>query len=148
MARIARNKTVSMLLWMCLMGGGVAVGAGVFGLILASAQGADPEAYPDEISVEQVLSKKDSGALIVDVREPSEWMQFHIAGATHIPLGQLEKRANELPQDKEIIVVCRSGGRSATGRDILRKAGFKKVTSMAGGMNAWRAAGYPTASGQ
>jgi rhodanese-related sulfurtransferase len=102
----------------------------------------------DEISVEQTKAKMEAGALILDVREPSEWYPAHIPGSKLIPLGELEKRVNELPRDKHIVVVCRSGGRSAKGRDILKQAGFTGVTSMAGGMNAWRAAGYPTVSGQ
>jgi rhodanese-related sulfurtransferase len=103
---------------------------------------------PDEISVAQAKDKKDQGAFFLDVREPSEWYPSHIAGSTLIPLGQLENRVKELPQDKEIVVVCRSGGRSSAGRDILKKAGFTQVTSMAGGLNEWKGAGYPTVSGQ
>jgi rhodanese-related sulfurtransferase len=118
---------------------------GLFALLLGSAAGQtvqDP--YPDEISVSQAREKQDADVMILDVREPGEWQQGHIPGSTLIPLGQLESRVSELPQDKEIVVVCRSGGRSATGRDILKKAGFKKVSSMAEGMNAWTSAGYPT----
>jgi rhodanese-related sulfurtransferase len=103
---------------------------------------------PDEISVAQAKDKKDQGAILLDVREPSEWYPSHIPGSMLFPLGQLENRLKELPRDKEIVVVCRSGGRSSAGRDILKKAGFTQVTSMAGGMNAWKAAGYPTVSGQ
>jgi len=101
--------------------------------------------FPEEISVAQAKEKLHAGALILDVRQPEEYASGHIPGATLIPLGQLEKRANELPRDREIVVVCRSGGRSAMGRDILKKAGFTKVASMAQGMNAWKAAGYPIA---
>ncbi|MEA5077769.1 MAG: rhodanese-like domain-containing protein, partial [Anaerolineaceae bacterium] len=68
-------------------------------------------------------------------------------GATLIPLGELANRLSELPKDQEIVVVCRSGNRSAQGRDILLNAGFTNVTSMAGGMNQWSAAGYETTSG-
>jgi rhodanese-related sulfurtransferase len=83
----------------------------------------------------------------LDVREPDEWEAFHIPGATLIPLGQLAARADELPSGREIIVVCRSGNRSAEGRDILLAAGFEQVTSLAGGMLDWQAAGYATVSG-
>jgi rhodanese-related sulfurtransferase len=102
---------------------------------------------PSEISVADAVAKQKAGAFILDVREPSEWNDAHIAGATLIPLGELASRVNELPQDKEIVVVCRSGNRSAQGRDILVDAGFDQVTSMAGGLNQWKAAGYPTVSG-
>ena len=105
-------------------------------------------ALPLEISVSKAADKRTSGAFILDVREPQEWEQVHIPGATLIPLGQLPDRLNEIPKDQEVVVVCRSGNRSATGRDILLKGGFTTVTSMAGGMNQWQAAGFATAAGQ
>jgi rhodanese-related sulfurtransferase len=103
--------------------------------------------YPLEVSASEAAAKRDAGALIVDVREPNEWAEYHIPGATLIPLGTLPDRLNDLPRDREIIVVCRSGSRSAKGRDVLRTAGFKQVTSLTGGMTQWRAQGYPVAGG-
>jgi rhodanese-related sulfurtransferase len=76
------------------------------------------------------------------VREQDEWDAFHIPGATLIPLGQLQTRLDELPKDREIIVVCR-GGRSKQGRDMLLAAGFTEVVSMTGGVTAWSNAGLP-----
>ena len=105
-------------------------------------------AYPAEITVTQAADKRDQGAFILDVRQPGEWTQFHIPGATLIPLGELPNRLNEVPKDREVVVVCRSGNRSAQGRDILRAAGFTQVTSMAGGMTAWQAQNLPVAAGQ
>jgi rhodanese-related sulfurtransferase len=90
---------------------------------------------------------REAGAFILDVRQPEEWLDHHIPGSTLIPLGELPARLSELPEDKEILVVCRSGNRSAEGRDILLEAGFEQVTSMAGGLTEWRSAGYPTVSG-
>ena len=103
--------------------------------------------YPREISVEEAVAKRDSGAFILDVRQPEEWNEFHVPESTLIPLGELTSRVNELPKDQEIVVVCRSGNRSAQGRDILLGAGFTQVTSMAGGLTQWKAAGYPTVTG-
>ena len=103
---------------------------------------------PLEISVQEAASMRDQGAFILDVREPSEWEAIHIPDATLIPLGTLAQRVAEVPKDKDIVVVCRSGNRSQQGRDILLQAGFMRVTSMAGGVNQWRAAGFPTVSGQ
>ncbi|MGQ9903044.1 MAG: rhodanese-like domain-containing protein [Anaerolineae bacterium] len=103
---------------------------------------------PPEVSVQEAASMRDQGAFILDVREPYEWEAVHIPDATLIPLGTLAQRVAEVPKDKEIVVVCRSGNRSQQGRDILLRAGFKRVTSIAGGMNQWSAAGFPTASGQ
>ena len=99
------------------------------------------------ISVSDVVAQRAAGAFILDVRQPEEWNDFHIDGATLIPLDQLANRVSEVPRDKEVIVVCRSGNRSKQGRDILKQAGFTQVTSMNGGLNQWQAAGYPTVSG-
>ena len=98
---------------------------------------------PLEISVDQAYQRYQDGAFILDVREQSEWDAFHIPGATLIPLGQLGARLEEVPSETEIIVVCRSGNRSQTGRDILLEAGFSRVTSMRAGVTAWSNAGYP-----
>jgi rhodanese-related sulfurtransferase len=103
---------------------------------------------PAEISVGQAAQMRDQGAFILDVREPSEWTQFHIPGATLIPLGDLPNRLNEVPKDRQVVVVCRTGNRSAQGRDILLNAGFKNVTSMTGGMTQWQTQGLPIATGQ
>lgn len=103
--------------------------------------------YPREISVAEAANKRDAGVFILDVRQPEEWNDHHIPDTTLIPLGELNARLSELPRDQEIVIVCRSGNRSGQARDILRAAGFTQVTSMAGGLNQWRAAGYQTVSG-
>jgi rhodanese-related sulfurtransferase len=103
---------------------------------------------PTAITVNQAAQLRDQGAFILDVREPNEWAQFHIPGANLIPLGSLPNRLNEVPKDRQVVVVCRTGVRSAQGRDILLSAGFTKVTSMTGGMNQWQAQGLPIATGQ
>ena len=100
-------------------------------------------ALPPEISVSEAYTRYQNGAFVLDVRTPEEWNDFHAPGTTLIPLDQLASRLNELPRDKEIVVVCRSGNRSQQGRDILLNAGFQQVTSMQGGLNEWRANGYP-----
>lgn len=104
-------------------------------------------ALPKEVSTTQAVSLRNAGAFILDVRQPDEWNEYHVPGSTLIPLGELEARVKELPRDKQIVVVCRSGNRSATGRDILSKAGFTQVTSLAGGLSQWKAAGHPTVTG-
>jgi rhodanese-related sulfurtransferase len=104
-------------------------------------------ALPVEISIEQAAAQRDAGAFILDVREPSEWNEFHVPGSTLIPLGQLQARVNEVPKDKPVVVVCRSGNRSQVGRDVLKQAGFENVTSMKGGLTQWKNQGLPTVSG-
>lgn len=123
----------------------VLVLAGVF--LLNPGNSATAEKLPREISVSEAASMRDAGAFVLDVREPDEWNESHIPDATLIPLGQLASRVNEVPKDQEIVVMCRSGNRSQQGRDILIQAGFTNVTSMAGGINQWKAAGYETVSG-
>ncbi len=109
---------------------------------------AAPTQLPADISVAQAAQAQKDGAFILDVREPSEWAQGHIAGATLIPLGDLPNRLTEVPRNREVVVVCRTGVRSAQGRDILKQAGFTRVTSMTGGLTQWQAQGLPVITGQ
>ena len=119
----------------------VAVAALIIYLIVVSA--GKGSGLPATVSVDEAYAMVQDGAFVVDVRELSEWNEYHAPGTTLIPLGELASRLNELPRDKPIVVVCRSGNRSQEGRDILLAAGFTQVTSMAGGLNEWRTAGYP-----
>lgn len=98
---------------------------------------------PNEISVAEAYTKYQQGAFFIDVRTQEEWNEFHVPNTSLVPLDQLPARLNEIPRDKEIVVVCRSGNRSQEGRDILLNAGFTSVTSMTGGLSDWRASGYP-----
>jgi DMSO/TMAO reductase YedYZ molybdopterin-dependent catalytic subunit/rhodanese-related sulfurtransferase/glyoxylase-like metal-dependent hydrolase (beta-lactamase superfamily II) len=84
----------------------------------------------------------DGGALLLDVREPGEWCIEHAPKAMLLPIGGLSARQDELPRDRRIVVVCRSGGRSAAVTTSLRRSGFDAV-NLAGGMCAWSAAGLP-----
>ncbi len=103
------------------------------------------QGLPPTISVEQAYALyQQPNVFFLDVREPFEWEAIRIPNSALIPLGQLANRVDELPRDKQIVVVCRSGNRSQAGRDILKRAGFAQVTSMNGGVNAWRARGFPT----
>lgn len=106
-----------------------------------------PKALPLEVSVVEAKELQDAGAFILDVREPDEWNSGHISGAVLIPLGELKGRLKEVPSDQKIVVVCRSGNRSAQGRDVLLDAGYTQVTSMKGGVNTWSAQGYPLVTG-
>jgi rhodanese-related sulfurtransferase len=117
---------------------------GISGCSTAPAAGAErPAALPAEISIDEAHQKYQEGVFLLDVRTQEEWDDFHAPNTTLIPLDELESRLDELPQDEEIVVVCRSGNRSQVGRDILLNNGFEQATSMSGGLNAWTAAGYP-----
>jgi rhodanese-related sulfurtransferase len=115
--------------------------------LLQQGDSATAASLPREISVTEASSMRDAGAFVLDVRQPEEWVEGHIPGATLIPLGELASRVSEVPQGQEIVVVCRSGNRSQQGRDVLLSAGFEQVTSMAGGVNQWGAAGYDIVTG-
>lgn len=77
---------------------------------------------------------------IVDVREQDEFAAGHIPEATLIPLGQLSNRLSEIPKNKTVVAVCRSGNRSGQATQLLRQAGFD-AHNMAGGMISWEQAG-------
>ena len=86
--------------------------------------------------------KSGTDAQIVDVRESAEVADGMIAGARHIPLGELPARLGELDKTRPVVAVCRSGRRSAAAADQLAAAGFTSYT-MTGGMLDWSAAGLP-----
>lgn len=98
---------------------------------------------PSTISVSEAHTLYQNGAFVLDVRTQEEWNEFHAPNTTLIPLDQLASRLSEVPRDRQVVVVCRSGNRSQQGRDILLNAGFEQVTSMTGGLTEWRASGYP-----
>lgn len=116
----------------------------IIAVIYAFGQNKEADALPLEISVAQAYEYYQTGDYyFVDVREQSEWDNFHIPDVTLIPLGELPDRLAEVPTDKPIVVVCNSGNRSQSGRDILLNAGYTNVTSMAGGSTEWSNLGYP-----
>ena len=104
------------------------------------------EVLPATVSVDAAYQMYQDSTFVLDVRTQEEWEEFHAPNTTLIPLDELPDRVNELPVDQPILVVCRSGNRSQAGRDILKQAGFN-ATSMTGGLNEWRASGYPVVSG-
>jgi sulfur dioxygenase len=84
------------------------------------------------------------GPVLLDVREADEWIGElgHLAGSRHIPVGELSRRLSALDdvKDREIVTVCRSGGRAHTAAQILEQAGFSRVRVLKGGMKAWNEA--------
>lgn len=98
---------------------------------------------PDVPAVDPVEATRrlDAGSRLLDVREADEWDAGHAAGAVWIPLGDLAVRQGDVPAEP-LVVVCRSGVRSARAVAALRAAGYDAV-NLAGGMRAWEAAGMP-----
>jgi rhodanese-related sulfurtransferase len=88
------------------------------------------------------LSRRADDHVILDVREADEWQAGHVAGAVHIPMGELGGRLDELPTDAPIITVCRSGRRSGQVAKALAKQGFD-ATNLDGGLQAWHDRGLP-----
>ncbi len=99
-----------------------------------------------EIDIEGLEAALAAGARLLDVREDHEWLAERVAGGLHIPLGDVPSRAGEISGDGPLYVICAAGGRSLTAADFLRAAGHETV-NVAGGTNAWVAAGKPTVSG-
>lgn len=86
----------------------------------------------------------DNAPVLVDVRTPGEYEKNgHIAGSRLLPLNVFMQRINELPQDKPIVCVCRSGNRSQAAAEQLVANGFDDVANLSGGMFGWRRAGLP-----
>jgi len=86
--------------------------------------------------------RSSEGALLVDVRERSEWSAGHAPGAVHIPYEELRERAHELPVDRPIVLYCASGVRSSLAASLLESSG-REVANMRGGFTAWRNAKLP-----
>ena len=84
--------------------------------------------------------------LVVDVRQPDEYRSGHISGAKLIPLGELGRRMQELPRDREIVCVCASGNRSRSATSLLVREGYQAL-NMQGGMFAWRRSSFPVRKG-
>jgi rhodanese-related sulfurtransferase len=82
-------------------------------------------------------------ALLLDVREGDEWAAGHAPTAQHVPMMEIPARLGELPRDRDVVVVCRVGARSAQVVAFLLNQGFDRVANLAGGMYAWEAAGRP-----
>ena len=86
--------------------------------------------------------RENPNVVLIDVREQYEYDEGHIPCITLIPLGTIPNRLDEIPTDKEVILVCRSGNRSNQATQFLQQQGFDNVHNMLGGMNAWGEAGY------
>jgi hydroxyacylglutathione hydrolase/adenylyltransferase/sulfurtransferase len=106
-----------------------------------------PSPLPGDVEVTPEQAQRalsDGSALVVDVREDYEWEAGRIDGAEHVELPQLPARAQDLPQDRPVIFVCRVGARSAMAAEAFRGAGYDART-MAGGMVRWDREGRPLA---
>lgn len=78
------------------------------------------------------------GYILLDVRTPAEISERSIAGSLNIPLQEIEQRLSEIPQDKKLLVICRSGNRSRQAIQILSKHGYKELYNVDGGISSWK----------
>ncbi len=99
-----------------------------------------------ETDIETTAAAREEGAVVVDVREPSEYREGHVPGALSIPMGQLPGRVGEIDRDKPVHVICASGNRSQAMADLLEHQGFH-AWSVAGGTKAWARSGRPLETG-
>jgi rhodanese-related sulfurtransferase len=95
-----------------------------------------------EIDVEELADRLDRGAVLVDVRRQDEHDAAHIPAATLIPLDEIPERVDEIPEADEVLVICRSGARSAAACEFLASSGVQAI-NVAGGMLAWIDSGRP-----
>jgi rhodanese-related sulfurtransferase len=92
----------------------------------------------NEISPKEAWRRlQDEDAILVDVREADEVALAAVPGSVHIPLGQFGQRAGALPRDRDLLLFCYSGGRSAFATEILNENGFPRAFNVSGGLLAW-----------
>jgi rhodanese-related sulfurtransferase len=95
--------------------------------------------------IEATLLINRENAIVLDVRDATEFATGHIANARNIPLAELDNRVGELARfkNKPVVLVCQSGSRSGKALAALTKAGFEKVQSLGGGLAGWQKDGHP-----
>jgi hydroxyacylglutathione hydrolase len=100
------------------------------------------------VSLPQLKSRfGHDGLMVLDVRDVSEWKAGHIPGSRNIPVGRLDQRLGELPQDRTLVVHCQTGPRAAIAASLLRARGFSNVELFPSGFAEWRASGQPVETG-
>ena len=92
------------------------------------------EMHPSELQARRVAG---TAPLVIDVREPWELQLASIPGVLHIPMNEIPARLTELDPEGEIVVMCRSGGRSMQVAQFLARNGFRSVANLTGGILAW-----------
>ena len=105
-----------------------------------------PMSDPREIDVHELARLIENGARVIDVREANEYAEGHVPGAVLVPLSELEARVDSVPADEPVMVICRSGARSARACGYLAELG-RDVTNVAGGTMAWIEAGFDVETG-
>ncbi|WP_298328228.1 rhodanese-like domain-containing protein [Haloactinopolyspora sp.] len=100
----------------------------------------------EDVTVDHLAAELNDGAVLVDVREPEEYVQAHVPGAELLPMGEVVAAHEQIPRDRPVYVICAVGGRSAQVAEFLSDQGVD-ARNVAGGTLAWIRAGHPVASG-
>ena len=95
----------------------------------------------------QAAATTSDAPVIVDVREDNEFAAVRVEGVTHIPMSAFAARAEELPKDRPLLILCASGARSAAVTGFLLRSGWNDVANVDGGITAWQRAGLPVVRG-
>jgi rhodanese-related sulfurtransferase len=101
----------------------------------------------ETVGVDAVVAR-GRDTLLLDVREPEEYLTGHVPGAENIPQADLATRLHELPRDRPLMVICQVGSRSLRAAQFLTQVGFSRVANVAGGTRAWSTAGHPLVTGE
>lgn len=102
---------------------------------------------PPLVSPQDAQKRVAAGALLIDVREQDEWEKMHVAASKLIPLGDVSNRLDEIPKDRDVILICRSGRRSGAAQATLKGRGYDRVANLDGGIIAWHEGGLPVVEG-
>ncbi len=98
-----------------------------------------------EVTVHDLAADPDPNKLVIDVREPMETMHGTVEGARLVPLGEIDGVLDEIDDDANVYLICRSGGRSGMAAEVFLAAGKSDAKNVLGGMIAWTQAGLPVA---
>ena len=121
------------------MGNPVKLGVLVLAAVLLAGCAVGTTKSGVDVSVDEALQLwQNKEATLIDIRTPAEYRDGHIPGVVNIPLDELEKRLSEIPKDKKVVLICRTGNRSAQGTKMLRSKGFANVFNSTGGMSTWK----------
>jgi rhodanese-related sulfurtransferase len=116
----------------------------------ASAPAAAASASLPLISPQVLLdrqAKKDPSLFVLDVRTPKEFAEGHVPGAVNVPYDQVASQLAQIPKDKDVVLYCRSGRRTALAGEVLKANGYSKLEHLQGDMQAWLKDGRPVEGG-
>ena len=120
---------------------------GVMATVLVWTAGAGETASPVAVMTQEQLvehlARHPQHLFVLDVRSPQEYAEGHVPGAVNVPHDQLASRLAEVPKDKDVVVYCRTGRRTALATEVLAANGYKRISHLEGDMQAWTARGRP-----